>query len=141
MPSSAADVATGLTVGFGTHTSVDDLQVISVTLGGISRPALATSHLGTTAVGSNEMSNATFIPGRIVDGGEMTLEVHWNPDKIIPFEDDDTGETITITTLEGATVVFSGFVTGFEINAPLDEVMTATITVKVSGAATVTAVA
>lgn len=129
MASLAANIGTGTTVAFGT--SSYSTQILSVAMSGVSRPALNTSHLGTTAVQSGDWNNATFLPGEIVDGGEVTLECHYNPDVVPPF--DSAAETITITVNGGATLVFSGFVTDADVNMGLDEVMTQSLTIKVAG--------
>ena len=83
-----------------------------------------------------------FIPG-LKDGGEVTFSINW-----IPGEDTDVllrtlhgnGQTRThrITFPNTAKIEFSGWVKGFERAAPMDDRMTATVTVRVTGPSTYT---
>lgn len=129
------DVTTGLTIAFAT--SGFSAEIIDVALGGISREPIDTSHMGTAAAGALEFGNKTFIPGRLVDGGEYTIETHFNPQDLPIIG--ASAEVITVTFPKApadatpATYVFNGFVTAVDNALPLDEKMTASITVKVTG--------
>jgi hypothetical protein len=135
MPGATVDIGTGTTITFGT--SGFTASIMSVRWSGISRPSVPTSHMGTAAAGANKFGNATFLPGEIIDPGEMTLELQFNPQTNIPIA--AVPETITVTwpLVTGdstpANWSGSGFVTVFEITDPLDEKMTATMTIKMSG--------
>lgn len=139
--SATADVSTGLTVTFGT--SGYTAEVVDVAWNGIARNSIETSHMGTAAAGAGTFGNRTFIPGHLSDPGEIRLSVHFNPDTLPPI--DAAKETVTIQYDEsggdttGASWAATGFVTGFEIAAPLDDKMTADVTVKLSGNVTRTA--
>lgn len=135
MPGQDVDVSTGLTVAFAT--SAFSAELLDVSLGGIARAAIETSHMGTAAAGASEFGNKTFIPGRLVDGGEYTLETHFNP-QTLPIIG-AAAEVITVTfpkapgDTTAANYAFTGFVTAIDKALPLDDKMTASITVKVTG--------
>lgn len=123
-----ADVGTGTTISFGT--SSFSAEILNVNQSGISRPSIKTSHMTTT-------SSDTFMPADLVDEGEVTLDFAFNPNNQPPIR--GAAETITITfpiptgSSNGATAVFSGFCTGWEWTDPLEDKMTASATLKVSG--------
>lgn len=135
MASNAVDVGYGLTIVFGT--SSFSAQILDVSMSGLSREVFDTSHMGTGAPGSNQLNNKTFIPSELVDGGELSFDIHFNPDTEPPLA--DAVETVTITWNGGATWAFSGAMTSYEPGAPLDGKMTASVRVKVCGPITVTA--
>lgn len=136
-----ADIGTGTTIAFGT--TGFQAQVTGVSLAGIAREAIDTSHMATTPTPAGKMGSRTFMPGDLSDGGELSLEIHFDPDDVPPIS--QPAEQVTVTfpipagLTNGATYVFSGFVTGFQANVPLEDKMTGTLTVKVSGPITVTA--
>lgn len=128
----AQDVGTGATLTFSANTGWDssavDIQTISWS--GISREAIETTHLGTTTA-------RTFMPGDLYDPGEVTMELSYDDGVDTPILLADTAETITLTfPTSGATFACSGFCTSFEVNVPLEERMTATLTWKMTGAIT-----
>lgn len=135
------DIGTGTVVAFGA--SGLSFQILDVKPPQLKRAAIDTSHMGTPAPGSGKFANRTFLPGDLVDGGEVTLSVHFNPSVVVPAH--AVAETITITfpTPAGlttpATWAFSGFLTGYDPTVPLEDKMTADLTFKVSGPVTVTA--
>lgn len=125
----ATDIGTGTTVTFGTSSFTADL--LSVSHSGIAREAIQTSHMGTT-------SDHTFMPTDLVDNGELTLEIAFVATLTPPILTNGAAETITVAYAGSATTwSFSAFQTGFEITAPLEDKMTATVTLKVTGAVTV----
>jgi len=109
-------------------------RIESVNLDGISRASIQTSHMGTT-------SAHTFMPGDLYDAGELKLTVHYDSALGLP-PITSAAETVTITMPAGGTsthtIVGSGFLTGIAINDPLEGLITADLTVKYSGALTVT---
>lgn len=123
-----ADIGTGTSVAFdsGFFAEVLDISGPSST-----RVAIGTSHLLTTIA-------MTFTPGDLVDWGEVTLEIAFDPKLRPPI--DDTEEVMTITFANSAASVwaFTAFMTGFEPSIPLEERMTGSATVKITGDATVT---
>jgi hypothetical protein len=129
MPSPGVQTGHGSTVVFGT--SGFTAEITNFGTPAPSRPAIDVSHLGT--VGSR-----VFIPGDLVDNGEMTLGLHFNPDELPPIN--GAAETITLTFKSGATWAFSGFVTGLgSANQESDNKVTQDVTIKVSGDINVTA--
>lgn len=136
-----ADVGTGTTIVFGT--SGFSAEIVGVQLGGVSREAIDTSHMGTTPTPAGKMGSRTFMPGDLSDGGELQLEVHHDPDLVPPIG--GAVETVTVTfplpagQATPASYAFSGFVTGYSAAVPLEDKMTGTLSVKVSGPITPTA--
>jgi len=121
------EIATGITVDFATGFLA---ELIDVTPPGASRGSVQTSHQGTT-------DNAhTFTPTKLVDWGEFGAEIGFDPGADPPIDSD--AEEITLTFPSGETWVFDGFMTGYEPSAPLEDRMTATCTIKVSGLVAVT---
>lgn len=135
------DIGTGTTIGFGT--SGFSLELLDVDGPGLSREFVETSHMGTAAPGAGQMGNKTFLPKRQVDPGELTFECHLDPDVIPPIH--AAAETITITFplpaggATAATWACSGFITSYEPSDPMEDKMTVSITVKLTGPITVTA--
>lgn len=76
--------------------------------------------------------------GGLIDNGEASLEINWipgNPTDVLLRELMSTGETAehVITFNNGVTVEFEAVVTGFGKVIPIDDRMTATVGVAVSG--------
>lgn len=128
------DNGTGASITFGTSGFTANLTAINGE--GIERASIETTHLGTTTA-------RTFMGGDLFDPGNVSLELQFDPDNKPPFT--GASETITVTFplssggSTAATWAASGFVTGFDYGAPLEELMTGTMTVKLSGDITVTA--
>jgi len=74
--------------------------------------------------------------GGLVDGGEVSAEVHYDPDKHDSFvEDFDSTDAITyqMESPVGELWEFQAILTGFEREMPVDGQMAATLTWKVTG--------
>lgn len=119
----------------GTGTSIEFssgffAEILDLTPPGPSRESIATSHFGTTEAMS-------FEPAKLVDWGEMTVEIAFDPETTPPIG--SAAEIIVITFPDtGATTwTFSGFMTSFEPSVPMDDQATASCTIKVSGKVTV----
>jgi hypothetical protein len=125
------DVGTGTTIAFGTSSFSAD--VMSLSASDIAREDIDVTHMGST--GYKE-----FQPSDLVDGGSIEMEIGFDPDSQPPIS--GAAEVITITFptpaggISGATFVFNGYVSSWSWGAPLEEVMTATITIKVDGTGT-----
>lgn len=128
MASPTVDISSGATIDFGT--SSFSAEVVDITPPGFSREAIQTTHQETAN------SSHTFTPADFSDKGELSFTIHFNPDTDPPI--DAVAETITLTFGSGADWAFSGFMTGYEPDAPFNDKMVATVTVKVSGDVTVT---
>lgn len=124
----ATDIGTGTTITFGTSGFTAD--VLSVNWDGISRESIQTSHMGTT-------NDHTFMPADLVDNGEISMEIAFVGTLSPPIITNGAAETVTIDWAgSGDTWAASCFQTGFTIGAPLEDKMTGTLTLKVSGAIT-----
>jgi predicted secreted protein len=74
--------------------------------------------------------------GGLVDGGEVSAEVHYDPDKHDSFVADfDADEAINyeMESPAGEVWAFKAILTGFEREMPVDGQMAATLTWKVTG--------
>jgi len=137
----AVDLGTGTTITFGT--SGFSAEITNISHDGINREIIETSHLGTSPAGANEIGSKTFLAGDLSDPGELTLEGHFDGDDIPPVE--GAPETVTVTFPLGSgettptTWQFSGQMTGFSYNVPLEDKITFTATVKAVGPVTRTA--
>jgi predicted secreted protein len=81
--------------------------------------------------------------GGLKDGGEVTFSINWipgNPTDVIlrNLHASSAVRDHRITFPNGATMKFPGWIRGFERATPLDDRMTATITVRVAGDTTYT---
>lgn len=129
-----SDEGTGVVMTFGTSAFAAFLA--SVDGPSMSRESIQTSHMGTT-------TNHTFMPADLVDRGEINLEFHFDPSLTPPIA--LAAETVTIRwptpagLTNGATWVGTAFMTNYTPGAQIGELMTASATLKVSGAITITA--
>lgn len=76
--------------------------------------------------------------GGLVDGGEVTFEVNWDPNIHIPLKDDfqdplPRNYRIVLPDPPGGHWEFAAFITGMEHEFPHDDKMSAEFTFKVSG--------
>ena len=131
---------TGNGTQFKWHDGAADVvigQVLSV-----SGPSASVATIDTTDIAG---SSKTFIAG-MVDGGEVSLEVSYDPDT-----DDSENHTVmttdflagtartwTILWSDGSLVTASGIITSFSASASIDDKVTASFAIKVTGAVTFT---
>lgn len=108
-------------------------EVTNVTPPALARDAIDASH--------EQSPNAwrEFIPG-MKDGGEVTIELNFIPggDSTLRAQaafgqDGAIAAKIVFPDSPGTTWTFDAIVTGFESEAPIDDKMTATLTLKVTG--------
>jgi hypothetical protein len=125
-----AGEATGLTIGFGTSSFTAEIKSASGN-NNEAREALDRSHLGTT-------SSRVFIPSKLKDPGDLTLEIHFDGDQDPPVS--GAAEEITITypippgLTTAGTRVFQGFVTSATPAHPeTGTLMSMTVGIKISG--------
>ena len=118
-----AIIGTGTTIAFGTSTSFTPQVIAFGQMASWERPAIETSHMGTTSWHS-------FLPGELVDPGECQMTIAFAPGTIPPIT--AAPETITIGGF-GGTISGSGFITSYTPGAPLEDRMTADITIKWTG--------
>jgi len=119
-----AFVGTGTTMTWesGFHAEILDLSPP-----GASRVSIQTSHMGTTTA-------HTFVPGDLVDWGELTVEIALFPGTTIPITSAASEVVVTFSDSGSSTWTFNAFMTGFESSIPLEERATGTSTCKVTGA-------
>ncbi len=116
----------GTTITFGTSGFTGEIVTIDGPNG--TRAAIDGTHLGST-------NYKTFTPSGLVDGGEVSLNVHYNPTVALPVQ--GVEETITIDPNgSGQTLSFPGFIISFGHSFAVDELMSQDITLKVSGTIT-----
>lgn len=131
------DIGTGTSITFGTSGFAAKLIGVP-TLASMSRPSIETSTMATTTA-------HTFMPGDLVDNGEIELEFEFDPSLTPPIN--AARETVTITfpinTAAGRTTAASwacsAFMTNYQPGVQMEERMRATATLKISGAITITA--
>ena len=118
----------GTTISFGT--SSFDAAVISV-----KGPSLKRESIDETTMATADAM--AFDPADLYDGGEFSLTVVHDIADLPPI--DGANETITIDWAgTGNEWSFSGHMTGYEGGASIGERMEADVTIKVSGAVSVT---
>lgn len=145
MAGTTVDNAIGTTVVFATSAFTSSIMGISIA--GVTRADIDTSHFGQAIPGAAVFANKTYIPSDLTDGGDLTLEVHFDPDQDLPMNSDNANETITITwpkvpaDATAAIWAFDGYMKSFDMTGPLEDKMTATIVVKIAGPITVTVAA
>lgn len=122
-----AFIGTGITISFATGFFA---EILDVTPPGVSRESIQTSHMGTTIAHD-------FIPSKLVDWGELSVELQFDPGDDPPINTDPEEIIITFPNSAATTWTFQGFMTGYEPSAPLEDKMTASATIKVTGDVTV----
>jgi hypothetical protein len=130
----AHDIGQGTYVTFGTivGNASTHYKVNSVSLGGVSRDVVDASHLLTT--GGKE-----FIASEYYDPGELSLEIHHDPalNPLNLLTNVATAQVCSIIFANGGTSTTKwsayGFASSFEASAPKDDMMTGTLTIKLSG--------
>ena len=128
----AADIGQGSYVGFGTalHTATG-YKITSVQHGGISRAVADATHMTSSA--------KEFVASAIYDPGELTVEVLFDP-SIKPTADLSnvaTNQVVNVYWASGGTTTTLwstyGYATAFEAGAQMEEMMSGTLTIKLSG--------
>jgi hypothetical protein len=129
---------TGATITFGTSSFSANI-IETIDWSGIERAVIETTHFGSTLPSSaRQVGGKTFIPGKLVDPGELTLQIQYDPTLDLPLGSADVAETITLTPPSGMssnTITCSGFMRSARIGLPLEGLATATVVVKFTGIA------
>ena len=109
----------------------------------ISAPSISIATIDTTSIAD---IYRTFLGGTI-DSGEMSLEVQYDPNSTSGAELEASLEATAtvapvakecvITFSDSSTYTFNAILTGMQVTAAMDSVVTASVTLKVSGAITV----
>lgn len=122
----ATDVGTGTTLTFSGLDA--QLELLSVEHSGFSTVSVDTTHMGTSTA-------RTFIPGNLYDPGILTCEFNWEPAHDVPTIAIDTSGVVDYAGVGATdTWTFDGFLMDFTINSPLEDKMTATAVIKLTGA-------
>lgn len=130
----ANDIGQGSYVTFGSvvGNGTANYKVNSISLGGVSRDVVDASHLLTSG-------GKDFLASEYYDPGELTLEIHHDPslNPVALLTNVSTTQTLTIYFANGGTAVKAwsayGLATSFEASAPKDDMMTGTLTIKLTG--------
>lgn len=116
----------GTTITFGTSGFTG--EIVSINGPNSTRAAIDGTHLGST-------NWKAFTASGLVDGGEVSLTVHYDPTITVPIS--AAVETITIDPNgSGQVLSFSGFVISSGHSFAVDELMGLDMTIKVTGAIT-----
>ena len=120
--------------GFGTTidfaTSGFTAKITGVRRRNAGREKVETTHMESTD------GWETSIPSDIKRAGEFEIDFQFNPQTHPAPPIDEDPETITVTYPNGATAAFTGYMTDYEDEQPLDELMTGSATIVVSGSIT-----
>lgn len=128
----AADIGQGTYVSFGTalHTTTG-YKITGVNHGGMTRAVADATHMLSSA--------KEFVASSIYDPGELSVEVLFDP-SIKPTTDlanVATNQVVNVYWANGgtATTLWSayGYMTQFEAGAQMEEMMSGTVTIKLSG--------
>lgn len=128
------DIGQGTFVTFGTIVgqAATQYKVNSVSLGGVSRDVVDASHLLT-------QGGKVFIASEYYDPGELSLEIHHDPsvNPLVLLTNVATNQVCSINFANGGSTTAAwsafGFASSFEASAPKDDMMTGTLTIKLSG--------
>ena len=116
----------GTTIAFGTSGFAAEL--LSVNGPNPTRAALPSTHLGTT-------SWKTFIAAALVDPGDISITIQYDPTVSIPIS--AVEETITVDPAgSGSTLSFTGFLTSAGHSFEVEAMMQADISIQITGAIT-----
>lgn len=119
--------------GFGIFITFENgffAEIIDITLPEQVREAIATTHTQTAN------GDATFIPAEVVDNGELGVDIAFHPDKTVPIK--QPVGPVVVNFPSGTTWNFDGFMTNHAPTAPMDDRMTASCKVKVTGGILIT---
>jgi len=124
-----AVITTGLTI---TYQSGLLAEIIDFSWSGMEREAIDTTNFSSTTA-------REYMPSTLYDSGELSVELLFDPEIDPTTALSAASETVTVTYADAATastMAANGFMTGFEIAGPLEDRMTATATLKLTGAIT-----
>lgn len=130
-----SDIGTGLTIAFGTSSWT--AEIADANWSGIERAIVEMTHHGSTQSSTNEVGGRTYVPGDLEDPGTLDLDVNFDPSDWPPIN--GVAETITLTYKKktgdstSATAAGTGFIASMSKALPVDEKMSASISVKLSG--------
>ena len=127
MAATFPNTGTGTTIAFASSFFA---QILAIRHTGVSRPSIKTSHMGTTTID-------TFIAGDLTDNGSYDIDISFDAATAPPTTAAASSCVITFPGTSLNVWTFSAFVTGMSETIPLEDLMTATVTIKVAGAITI----
>ena len=129
----ACSVGTGITISFATATFTADVVDFSPIFEQ-SVESVDCTHQGSTAM--------EFVPADLIDAGECTMSILFEPGVVITVGEDPEAITITFPFVSASTTkgtwVCDGFITSYSATATLEERMEGDITIKWTGAGVLT---
>lgn len=120
----AEQLATGITITFASGFFA---TVLDVDLDERTREAIRTSHHGTTGA-------HTFIPSALYDPGGATVELLHDGTKAPPIS--AVKETVTVQFPDGTGFSVEGFLLGYKLRGPMEDMVQGTARLKFSGVIT-----
>ena len=128
--------------GFGTQWAMDNNTATFTDVGECVSIDLLDVEVDSIDVSSHDSPSQwrEFVAG-MKDGGELSVEVNYDPaahGALWAALGVEQGHRFTLPDAGAATITFDGFVSGLKAQAPYDDKLSATATIKVSGAVTIT---
>lgn len=121
MAAGDTDLGTGTTLAIAGLTA----DLLSLSASGIERATVDVAHMGTSGA-------KPFLLGDQYDPGELTAEVHFAANEDIDTLMTSAAASISIVFPEATAKTVVGAVTSFSWDAPLEDVMTATVGMKIT---------
>lgn len=124
--------------GFGTSLKIGAVAVAEIL--DVSGPSLSLETIDVTSHNSLEAWRE-YIAG-LLDAGEITFDINYVPTAVthknaagglLYLLATRASQAFTLTFPDTTAWTFNGFVTGFEPSAPVDDKLSASITIKISG--------
>ncbi len=115
------DLGTGTTLAFAGLIA----ELLSLAASGIERVSVSKAHMGTSGA-------KPFLVGDQYDPGEITAEIHFAADQDIDAIMIAAAASLTATFPETTAKTVVGAVTGFSWDCPMEDVMTASVTWKIT---------
>lgn len=128
-----ADIGFGITIVFQSGFCA---EILSVDFGGMTRASVSTLHSETPEGWMTKMAS------RIKDAGSIDVELAFNPNTSPPINEAASAGEIRFPTPAGGSTpakwAASMFMTNYKPTVPIDERMTAAVTLEISGKITIT---
>ena len=127
---------------FGTVWKMHDGATTFVAVAEVTNIGLLDIDVDDLDVSSHDSPNQwrEFIGG-MIDGGELSMDINYDPalhGTLFSAIGETRDHKFILPDAGAAEVAFEGHISGFSAGAPYDDKLSATVTVKVSGAVTIT---
>lgn len=127
---------------FGTEWSMHDGSSTYVAVADVTSIDVLDASVDTIDVSSHDSTGQwrEFVAG-MKDGGELSMDINYDPSvhgAIWSALGATRNHRITLTDSGAAVVAFSGIVTALQAQAPYDDKLSASVSIKVTGAVTIT---